>query len=101
MHSGSSLAMVTCVGLVSDVTIRPILADMSQGRDLKWKERVADNVMSPDMLKSFGHSQNAQNPGILEASLSFWTRELPLASTLSLKKWDDSHTKSSLSLRPL
>lgn len=71
--------MVTCVGLVSDVPIRPILADMSQQRDLKWEERVRVNVMISDMLRSFRHYQSAQDPGILEASLSFWTRELPPA----------------------
>lgn len=32
---------------------------------------MADNVMIPDMLKSSRHYQNAQNLGILEASLFF------------------------------
>lgn len=59
------------------------------------------NVTIPDMLRSFRHYQSAQNPGILEVSLSFWTRELPLASTLSFKKWDNSYTKSSHSPRSL
>ena len=93
--------MVTCVGLVSDVPIRPILADMSQQRDLEWEEKVPVNVTIPDVLRSSRHYQSAQNPGTLEASLSFWTRELPLASTLSFKKWDNSYTKTSHSPHPL
>lgn len=67
---------------------------------------MADNVMIPDMLKSFRHDQNAQNPGILEVSLFVgqvyrMARELPLASMLSFKKCDNGHTKSLHSLCPL
>lgn len=61
---------------------------------------MADNVMIPDMLKSFRHYQNAQNPGMLEASL-FFGQVYRMASMLSFKKWDNSYTRSLHSLRPL
>lgn len=60
-------------------------------------------AMIPSMLKSFRHHQHTRNPAILKASWFLGqvyriARELPLASVLSFKKWDNSYAKSLHSL---